>query len=186
MKKLRWFCLGLTAIALQASFTKGVHAGLIKVDFGTTRNLTADGVPAGNSHENGEPADLAGWDEISTFCLGDDIPACYDANDPTIQLFPVFPSGVATFPMKDYAAGGADNDVVMTITDNVPLGDELGVPSLGMIHNNPGPQELDPVYDTVTVPAAVKDDYLYRNPDTPGSEMLMRWANLDPGKYNVT
>jgi hypothetical protein len=36
------------------------------------------------------------------------------------------------------------------------------------------------------VPAIVKDDYLYRNPDTAGSEVLMRFANLNPGTYNVT
>ncbi len=44
MKKLRWFCLGMTAVALQASLAPRTEAGLIKVDFGTTRNLTADGV----------------------------------------------------------------------------------------------------------------------------------------------
>ena len=32
----------------------------------------------------------------------------------------------------------------------------------------------------------VKDDYLYRNPDTAGTEMLFQVANLDPGTYNVT
>ena len=32
----------------------------------------------------------------------------------------------------------------------------------------------------------MKDDYLYRNPDTDGSEILMRFAGLNPGKYKVT
>jgi hypothetical protein len=42
------------------------------------------------------------------------------------------------------------------------------------------------MYDGILVPAAVKDDYLYRNPDTDGSEILMRFAGLNPGKYKVT
>ena len=36
------------------------------------------------------------------------------------------------------------------------------------------------MYDGVRVPGIVKDDYMYRNPDTDGSETLMRIANLDP------
>ena len=36
------------------------------------------------------------------------------------------------------------------------------------------------------VPQAVKDDYLDRSPDTAGSELLFRFSNLNPGRYNVT
>jgi hypothetical protein len=36
------------------------------------------------------------------------------------------------------------------------------------------------------VPAIVKDDYNYRLPDTAGTEVLMRFAGLNPGAYNVT
>src|SRR2546430_2121526 len=56
----------------------------------------------------------------------------------------------------------------------------------GETANNPVPARLAAVYDGVLVPAIVKDDYLYRNPDTAGSEVLMRFANLNPGTYNVT
>ena len=57
---------------------------------------------------------------------------------------------------------------------------------LGQTANNPTKEGLAAVYDEVLVPAVVKDDYLYRNPDTAGSEVLMRFANLNPGTYNVT
>jgi len=45
---------------------------------------------------------------------------------------------------------------------------------------------LTVVYDGVVVPGIVKDDYLYRVPCPAGSELLFRFANLTPGKYNVT
>src|SRR5436309_6061245 len=57
---------------------------------------------------------------------------------------------------------------------------------LGQTANNPTKEGLAAVYDGVLVPAIVKDDYLYRSPDTAGTEVLMRFANLNPGTYNVT
>ena len=70
--------------------------------------------------------------------------------------------------------------------DQLELADETGSFATGMTANNPGPQLLDVEYDGIEVPAAVKDDYLYRLPDTAGTEVLFRWDNLDPGRYNVT
>ncbi|MCA9171940.1 MAG: PEP-CTERM sorting domain-containing protein [Planctomycetales bacterium] len=99
--------------------------------------------------------------------------------------FAEFDDEIATWTLTDFAASG-DNDVTLTILDNEALADEFSSPALGMIHNNPVQQFLDVVYDGVEVPAVVKDDYLYRNPDTAGTELLFRFGGLNPGKYNVT
>src|SRR5206468_6731069 len=94
-----------------------------------------------------------------------------------------------TWKLKDFSTNG-DNDVTLTMLDNKALAEQLNPESppymLGQTANNPGPQGLAAVYDGVLVPAIVKDDYLYRNPDTAGTELLMRFANLNPGTYNVT
>lgn len=94
-----------------------------------------------------------------------------------------FTDGVAKWPIKDFGKTG-DNDVTLTIMDNEELAGDF--PALGMIHNNPVPQNLDETYDTVFVPEQVKDDYLYRDPGKEGTELLFRFDNLNPGKYNVT
>jgi len=57
---------------------------------------------------------------------------------------------------------------------------------LGQTANNPTKEGASAVYDGVLVPAIVKDDYLYQSPDTAGTEVLMRFAGLNPGTYNVT
>jgi hypothetical protein len=115
-----------------------------------------------------EGLDLTDWDEFPTWNFAD------------------FDNEIATWNLTNFSQDG-DNDVTLTIIDNATLTDELGLdPPFGMIHNNPVPQLLDVVYDGIDVPAVVKDDYLYRNPDTAGTELLFRFANLNPGKYNVT
>ncbi len=112
--------------------------------------------------------ELDDWDEFETFSFFD------------------FDDEIAAWELTDYSDGGGDDDVILTILDQEELADDLGSFANGMIHNNPVPQFEDVVYDGVDVPAAVKDDYLYRDPDTAGTELLFRVENLDPGKYNVT
>ena len=94
-----------------------------------------------------------------------------------------------TWQLTDQAKSG-DNDVTLTMMDNTALAETLDPANppymLGQTANNPTKEAYDAVYDGVTVPAIVKDDYLYRNPDTAGTEVLMRFANLNPGTYNVT
>jgi len=100
--------------------------------------------------------------------------------------FTDFPEGIATWKLTDFSTDNNTN-VTLTIADNAPLAAQLGVPpATGMGGNNPDPQGLDVVYDGINVPAAVKDDYLWHNPDTAGTEMLFRFANLAPGQYHVT
>ncbi|HIL69260.1 MAG TPA: hypothetical protein EYG38_05365, partial [Verrucomicrobia bacterium] len=114
-----------------------------------------------------EGVELTDWDTIPTWTFED------------------FVDGDATWSLTDFA-GGNDSDVTLTIIDNEPLSADMGFGTIGMIGNNPVPQNMDVIYDSISVPAVVKDDYLYRNPDTGGSELLFRFANLDPGMYNVT
>ena len=99
--------------------------------------------------------------------------------------FAEFDDEVAQWPLSDWSGGG-DDDVTLTILDNETLADEFGSFAEGMTSNNPVQQYEDVVYDGIEVPAAVKDDYLYRLPDTAYTELLFRFANLDPGEYNVT
>lgn len=141
--------------------------GLFKMDFGHLENervpTDAEGNPLGDA-----PAPLKDWDVIGTW------------------TFSEFPDGVAKWKLADHAKSG-DNDVTLTIMDNAGLTTQLGLePPTGMTANNPTKENVEVVYDTVTVPAIVKDDYLYRSPDTAGTEMLFRFDNLNPGKYNVT
>ncbi len=111
--------------------------------------------------------DLEDWDVFETFFLDD------------------FDDGIARFPITDWSGEG-DDDVVLTIFDNIELSEELFAEAIGMTSNNPVPQGLDVIYDGVEIPAVVKDDYLYRNPDTAGTELFFRFDNLDPGDYNLT
>jgi len=94
-----------------------------------------------------------------------------------------------TWKLIDFSTD-ANTNVTMTMLDNKALAEQLNPDSppymLGQTANNPVPALLAAAYDGVLVPAIVKDDYLYRNPDTAGTEVLMRFANLTPGNYNVT
>jgi len=100
--------------------------------------------------------------------------------------FTDFPDGIATWKLTDFSTDNNTN-VTLTIADNAPLAAQLGVPpAIGVVGYSPDPQGLDVVYDGINVPAAVKDDYFFRNPDTAGTELLFRFANLAPGQYHVT
>jgi len=90
-----------------------------------------------------------------------------------------------TWHVTDWSTGSTN--VTLTIKDNTALNASGGfADATGMTANNPTKEELDVVYDGVLVPAIVKDDYLYRAPCPAGSEMLFRFGNIAPGKYNVT
>src|SRR2546427_10504551 len=122
----------------------------------------------GTLQNDAEGVVLTDWDTFATWTFAD------------------FPDGVATWKLTDFSNQN-DNDVTLTIRDNVALSEQLGLaPPNGMTANNPTHEALDVVYDGINVPFVVKDDYLYRSPDTAGTEMLFRFANLNPGRYNVT
>ncbi|MEI6343233.1 MAG: hypothetical protein WCR07_14875 [Verrucomicrobiota bacterium] len=185
MKNSRWMLL----MAAVASFgiTNPASAGLFKIDFGHIENerekVDSEGTPTGEF-----PEVLQDWDVIPTWTLLDPnanvSPGSASingtANDEATQV---------TWKLKDFSGGG-DNDVTLTIFDNLKLTEALDPNSppymLGMAANNPTKEGLTAVYDGVVVPSVVKDDYLYRNPDTAGTESLMRFGGLNPGFYNVT
>lgn len=120
------------------------------------------------NQNDADGVELSDWDTLATW------------------IFWEFPDNVGTWTLTDFSQDN-DNDVTLAILDNVALSAQLGLdfPS-GMSGNNPTHERLDVVYDGINVPYTVKDDYLYRVPDTVGTELLFRFANLNPGKYNVT
>jgi len=99
--------------------------------------------------------------------------------------FTDFPDGIPTWKLTDWSTENNTN-VTLTITDNVPLAVIRNAPALGTAGYDLDPQGLDVVYDGINVPAPVKDDYLFRNPDNGGNELLFHFANLSPGQYHVT
>ena len=178
MNMMRWMAFAVAIAAVSSQFAVRSHAGLFKLDFGHLENereiAGADGTLTGKF-----PDALKDWDVIGTWTFAD--PAANGgkgvANAAGTEV---------TWKLRDFSTA-ADNDVTMTILDNVALSKSLGLDApTGQTANNPTKEGLASVYDGVLVPAIVKDDYMYRLPDTAGTELLFRFANLNPGTYNVT
>ena len=187
LNMMRCMLLAVAVAVANSQFAVRLYAGLFKMDFGQLENereiLDVDGNPTGMF-----PAPLTNWTVIPTWTFA----------DPNANVVAGSASAVGTtnadgtevtWKLKDFSTDG-DNDVTLTMMDNKALSEQLNPDTppyaLGQTANNPTKEGLAAVYDEVPVPAIVKDDYLYRNPDTAGSEMLMRFANLNPGTYNVT
>ena len=187
MKRMRCAIVAFVVGAVNLQFGARSQAGLFKVDFGHMENereiVNAEGEATGEF-----PEVLTDWNVIPTWTF----------DDPAVNVAPDSASivGVAnadgtevTWKLKDFSTSG-DNDVTMTLLDNKALAESLNAEAppymLGQTANNPTKEGLTAVYDGIVVPAVVKDDYLYRNPDAAGSEVLMRFANLNPGNYHVT
>lgn len=178
MKMKTWMVLGAAIATVNSQFAVRSYGGLFKLDFGQLENereiVDIDGFPTGEF-----PKPLTDWDVIGTWTF----------EDPHGTGVPDGDGTSATWKLKDFSGDG-DSDVTLTIMDNKALAEKLSPDSppyaLGQIHNNPTKEGLTVAYDGVVVPAIVKDDYNYRNPDTAGSELLMRFAGLNPGRYNVT
>ena len=158
--------------------------GLFKVDFGHIENEReindADGVPTGEF-----PAVLEDWNVIPTWSFG--APNGEVSPDSaSLEGMTNTNGDQTTWKLTDFSGDGNEN-VKMTIMDNAALSAATGQsPATGQIANNPTKELYDAVYDGVLVPAIVKDDYNYRNPDTGGTELLMRFSGLRAGSYNVT
>jgi hypothetical protein len=154
------------------------------LDFGHLENereiVDVDGNPTGTF-----PDRLTNWNVIPTWTFA----------DPAANVTPGSASIVGTnnaagtevtWNLTDFSKD-TNKNVTMTILDNVALSGSLGLDApTGQTANNPTKEGLEVVYDGVVVPAIVKDDYLYRAPDTAGTELLLRFAGLNPGTYNVT
>ncbi|MBT5927421.1 MAG: hypothetical protein HOH33_12450, partial [Verrucomicrobia bacterium] len=206
-------CLIFTGILQVANIS---NAAVFKIDFGHLQNEAEileyevdffGGEIFGNPEtiSTGEfPEPLSDWDVIPTWTFVDPNAEVTEgsasiegvANDAGTEV---------TWNLRDFS--GANSNVTMTMLDNDALTNSVNPDTppvlLGQIANNPThegflyldfdgnpvplyPQMAEIVYDQVLVPFVVKDDYNYRNPDTGGTEVLMRFANLDPGFYNVT
>jgi uncharacterized protein (DUF2141 family) len=187
MKTIRWMLFTVVIVAVNSQLAVRSYAGLFKIDFGQFENekeiVDADGNPTGTF-----PEPLTNWNVIPTWTFADP-----NANVVVGSASAVGTTNAAgtevTWKLTDFSTD-ANTNVTMTMLDNKALAEQLDPANppymLGQTANNPVPARLAAVYDGVLVPAIVKDDYLYRNPDTAGSEMLMRFANLNPGSYNVT
>src|SRR5256885_7467520 len=186
MKTMRWMLFAVVIAAVNSQFAVRSYAGLFKIDFGQFENereiVDADGNPTGTF-----PEPLTNWTVIPTWTFADP-----NANVVVGSASAVGTTNAAgtevTWKLTDFSTD-ANTNVTMTMLDNKALAETLDPATppymLGQTANNPVPALSAAVYDGVLVPAIVKDDYLYRNPDTAGTEVLMRFANLDPGTYNV-
>jgi len=161
--------------------------GLFKIDFGHLENereiTDATGTGTGQF-----PEPLKDWTVIPTWTFADPNANVTEGSASTKGTANAEGTEV-TWKLLD-ASKDANPNVTMTIMDNKALSESLNSDSppyaQGQTANNPTKEAYDAVYDGVTVPAIVKDDYAYRLPDTAGSELLMRFAGLKAGTYNVT
>ena len=180
---------GLVAAAVAAlgiPTAQRAEAGLFKIDFGHSENERIPTDADGNELPPFEV--LTDWDVIPTFTFADPNASVVEGSA-SIKGQANEAGTEVTWKLKDFSASG-DGDVTLTILDNTALAEAVNPETppyaLGMTANNPTHEGLVAAYDGVLVPGVVKDDYLYRNPDTAGTEILMRFANLNPGYYNVT
>jgi len=146
-------------------------------------------ITTANKDQAGEdasaPAPLADWNVIPTWTFADPNANVTDGSG-SIKGTANGDATEVTWKLTDFSKDQNKN-VTVTMLNNVALDTEKSFPpALGQTANNPTKEGIAVMYDGILVPAAVKDDYLYRNPDTDGSETLMRFAGLNPGKYKVT
>jgi len=161
--------------------------GLFKIDFGQLENereiLDADGNPTGMF-----PATLTNWNVIPTWTFSE--PNLNVATNSASIVGTANAAGTeVTWKLTDFSKD-TNKNVTLTMLDNTALAEQVNPDAppymMGQTANNPTKDAYEALYDGVVVPAIVKDDYLYRNPDTAGTEVLMRFAGLNPGTYNVT
>jgi hypothetical protein len=185
MKATQWILSATVIAAVSGQFGLRNYAGLFKIDFGQLENeripLDDNGDPTGPA-----PAPLKDWNVIPTWLFTD--PNSQVVTNSASLVGTASPDGTSvTWQLTDFSVGGHNTNVTLTIMDNTNLvaANSLA-PALGMTANNPTKEGFDVEYDGIVVPHVVKDDYLYRNPCPAGSEMLFRFANIDPGTYNIT
>lgn len=180
--------------ALGTPIINQTQAALFKIDFGQLENerppVDANGDPIMDNNGNPlpAPANLIDWTVLPTWTFADPLANVTPGSASAIGT-PNAAGTEVTWSLID-SSSPAKTNVTITIMDNKALAESLTPDAppymTGQTANNPTKEGIDVVYDGVRVPFTVKDDYLYRSPDTAGTESLMRIANLDPGTYNVT
>lgn len=174
---------GISGMIIRSVVDPADSKGLFKIDFGQIENERVVKNYAGEDTE--APAPLADWNVIPTWT--------FDAPNANVVLGTASIEGTAnatatevTWKLNDYSKDNNKN-VTLTMLNNVAQNDANQFPpALGQTVNNPTKEGIAVMYDGILVPSTVKDDYLYRNPDTTGSETLMRFGGLNAGKYKVT
>ena len=180
---------GISGMIIRSVIDPADSKGLFKIDFGQLENERVPKITTANQAEAGSdasaPAPLAEWNVIPTWTFAEPNANVVDGSG-SIQGTANADATEVTWKLTDFSKDQNKN-VTVSILNNVALDTEKSFPpATGQTANNPTKEGIAVMYDGVLVPAAVKDDYLYRNPDTDGSEILMRFAGLNPGKYNVT
>lgn len=174
---------GISGMIIRSVPDPADSKGLFKIDFGHMENerATKDGlgedVPA--------PAPLSDWNVIPTWTFADPNANVVEGSA-SIKGTANADQSEVTWKLNDYSKD-ANKNVTLTMLNNVAQNTANEFPpALGQTANNPTKEGIAVLYDGILVPSTVKDDYLYRNPDTAGSETLMRFGGLNPGTYKVT
>jgi len=180
---------GISGMIIRSVIDPADSKGLFKIDFGQLENERVTKVTTANKDQAGEdasaPPPLTDWNVIPTWTFAEPNANVTDGSA-SIKGTANGDATEVTWKLTDFSKDQNKN-VTVTMLNNVALDTEKSFPpAQGQTANNPTKEGIAVMYDGILVPAAVKDDYLYRNPDTDGSEILMRFAGLNPGKYKVT
>jgi len=180
---------GISGMIIRSVIDPADSKGLFKIDFGQLENERVTKITTANKDQAGEdasaPPPLTDWNVIPTWTFAEPNANVTDGSA-SIKGTANGDATEVTWKLTDFSKDQNKN-VTVTMLNNVALDTEKSFPpAQGQTANNPTKEGIAVMYDGILVPAAVKDDYLYRNPDTDGSEILMRFAGLNPGKYKVT
>jgi hypothetical protein len=180
---------GISGMVIRSVMDPADSKGLFKLDFGELENERVTKITTANKDQAGEdasaPPPLTDWNVIPTWTFVDPN-ANVTAGSASIKGTANANATEVTWNLTDFSKD-LNKNVTVTMLNNVAQNEANSfAPALGQTPNNPTKEGIAVMYDGILVPSSVKDDYLYRNPDTAGSETLMRFAGLNPGKYKVT
>lgn len=180
---------GISGMVIRSVMDPADSKGLFKLDFGELENERVTKITTANKDQAGEdasaPPPLTDWNVIPTWTFADPN-ANVTAGSASIKGTANANATEVTWNLTDFSKD-LNKNVTVTMLNNVAQNEANSfAPALGQTANNPTKEGIAVMYDGILVPSSVKDDYLYRNPDTAGSETLMRFAGLNPGKYKVT
>ena len=180
---------GISGMVIRSVMDPADSKGLFKLDFGELENERVTKITTANKDQAGEdasaPPPLTDWNVIPTWTFADPN-ANVTAGSASIKGTANANATEVIWNLTDFSKD-ANKNVTVTMLNNVAQNEANSfAPALGQTPNNPTKEGIAVMYDGILVPSSVKDDYLYRNPDTAGSETLMRFAGLNPGKYKVT
>jgi len=180
---------GISGMVIRSVMDPADSKGLFKLDFGELENERVTKITTANKDQAGEdasaPPPLTDWNVIPTWTFADPN-ANVTAGSASIKGTANANATEVTWNLTDFSKD-LNKNVTVTMLNNVAQNEANSfAPALGQTPNNPTKEGIAVMYDGILVPSSVKDDYMYRNPDTAGSETLMRFAGLNPGKYKVT